>query len=473
MKIKTKLIVGSCTSLALLVLLAVLARHDMDRVVDKLRFVEVQDDLNTGFLEMRLAEKNLFLFGDKAALGEIATRIDDTREVLTQSRDRIVRGAGEANYQSLTRHLDAYAAAVTQAAAVDMPRDEVEAAMRESGRALREFSTALVRRERAQVGEIIASSRSTMTLSLAAVVCTAVLAAPLLFRKVLRSLAQVESLAGAIADGKFESIEEPRSHDELASVIRAVNTMSERLSSREAEILQSKKLASLGTLTAGVAHEITNPVNNISMIAETFEAMGEELPPGDRLEMVRQVQKECGRIHGIVTNLLDFSKPKAASMRAVGINALVADTLPLVRNMLHVSNIELALDIAPDETRVLADTAQMHQVLVNLITNAIQSMRPGGELRVSTRGQPGQTARIVIADNGQGIPPDALPHVFDPFFSTKGTEGTGLGLSVSYGIVKNHGGRLRVESTVGKGTTCSVELPALPPTEAFHGDATA
>ncbi len=473
MKIKTKLIVGSCTSLALLVLLAVLARHDMDRVVDKLRFVEVQDDLNTGFLEMRLAEKNLFLFGDKAALGDIATRIDDTREVLAKSRDRIVRGAGEANYLSLTRHLDAYAAAVRQAAAADMPRDEVEAAMRESGRALREFSTALVRRERAQVGEIIASSRSTMTLSLAAVVCTAVLAAPLLFRKVLRSLGQVERLAGAIADGKFESIEEPRSHDELASVIRAVNTMSERLSSREAEILQSKKLASLGTLTAGVAHEITNPVNNISMIAETFEAMGEELPPDDRLEMVRQIQKECGRIHGIVTNLLDFSKPKAASMRVVGINALVADTLPLVRNMLHVSNIDLRLDTAPDETWVLADTAQMHQVLVNLITNAIQSMRPGGELRVATRVEPGQTARIVIADNGQGIPPDALPHIFDPFFSTKGTEGTGLGLSVSYGIVKNHGGRLRVESTVGEGTTCSVELPALSPTEASHGDATA
>jgi signal transduction histidine kinase len=473
MKIKTKLIVGSCTSLALLVLLALLARHDMDRVVDKLRFVEVQDDLNTGFLEMRLAEKNLFLFGDKAALGDIATRIDDTREVLAKSRDRIVRGAGEANYLSLTRHLDAYAAAVRQAAAADMPRDEVEAAMRESGRALREFSTALVRRERAQVGEIIASSRSTMTLSLAAVVCTAVLAAPLLFRKVLRSLGQVERLAGAIADGKFESIEEPRSHDELASVIRAVNTMSERLSSREAEILQSKKLASLGTLTAGVAHEITNPVNNISMIAETFEAMGEELPPDDRLEMVRQIQKECGRIHGIVTNLLDFSKPKAASMRVVGINVLVADTLPLVRNMLHVSNIDLRLDTAPDETWVLADTAQMHQVLVNLITNAIQSMRPGGELRVATRGEPGQTARIVIADNGQGIPPDALPHIFDPFFSTKGTEGTGLGLSVSYGIVKNHGGRLRVESTVGEGTTCSVELPALSPTEASHGDATA
>lgn len=473
MKIKTKLIVGSCTSLALLVLLAVLARHDMDRVVDKLRFVEVQDDLNTGFLEMRLAEKNLFLFGDKAALGDIATRIDDTREVLAKSRDRIVRGAGEANYLSLTRHLDAYAAAVRQAAAADMPRDEVEAAMRESGRALREFSTALVRRERAQVGEIIASSRSTMTLSLAAVVCTAVLAAPLLFRKVLRSLGQVERLAGAIADGKFESIEEPRSHDELASVIRAVNTMSERLSSREAEILQSKKLASLGTLTAGVAHEITNPVNNISMIAETFEAMGEELPPDDRLEMVRQIQKECGRIHGIVTNLLDFSKPKAASMRVVGINTLVADTLPLVRNMLHVSNIDLRLDTAPDETWVLADTAQMHQVLVNLITNAIQSMRPGGKLRVATRVEPGQTARIVIADNGQGIPPDALPHIFDPFFSTKGTEGTGLGLSVSYGIVKNHGGRLRVESTVGEGTTCSVELPALSPTEASHGDATA
>jgi signal transduction histidine kinase len=472
MKIKTKLIVGSCTSLALLLLLAVLAQHDMDRVVDKLRFVEVQDDLNAGFLEMRLSEKNLFLFGDKAALREIAAKIDETRAVLAKSRDRIVRGAGEANYLSLERHLDAYAAAVEQAAVADAATPDVEAAMRETGRALREFSTTLVSRERAQVGEIISLSRHTMTVSLAAVVCTAVLAAPLLFRKVLRSLAQVERLAGAIADGKFESIEEPKSHDELDSVIRAVNTMSRRLSSREAEILQSKKLASLGTLTAGVAHEITNPVNNISMIAETFETLDEDLAPADRQDMVRQIQKECGRIHGIVTNLLDFSKPKAASMRQVGINALVSDTLPLVRNMLHVSNIDLQLELAPEELRVLADTAQMHQVLINLITNAIQSMRPGGRLRVTTGGQAGETARIVIADTGQGIAPDALPHIFDPFFSTKGTEGTGLGLSVSYGIVKNHGGRLRVESTVGAGTTCFVELPALSPTEASHDVAT-
>lgn len=168
-----------------------------------------------------------------------------------------------------------------------------------------------------------------------------------------------------------------------------------------------------------------------------------------------------------MTNLLDFSKPKAASMQPVAVNALVHDTLPLVRNMLHVSNIDLRLDLAEETPRALADTAQMHQVLVNLITNAIQSMKPGGLLRVATQSD-ADTARIVIADNGKGIPPDALPHIFDPFFSTKGTEGTGLGLSVSYGIIKNHGGRLQVESTVGAGTTCRIELPALPPTEVSH-----
>jgi two-component system, NtrC family, sensor kinase len=467
MKIKTKLIVGSCISLALLLLLAVLAQHDMNRVVDKLRFVEVQDDLNADFLEMRLSEKNLFLFNDKGALREIAAKIDEARDVLAKSRDRIVRGTGESNSKVLRRHLDNYAAAVEKAAQAEVVGSDLEEAMRETGRALREFSTTLVAREREQVGEIIALSRRIMSVSLAAVVCTAVLGAPLLFRKVLHSLAKVERLAGAIAEGKFERIEEPHSHDELDSVIRAVNTMSARLGSREAEMLQSKKLASLGTLTAGVAHEITNPVNNISMLAETYEAMGEELPESERLEMMRQIGRECGRIHGIVTNLLDFSKPKAASMQPVAVNALVHDTLPLVRNMLHVSNIDLRLDLAEETPRALADTAQMHQVLVNLITNAIQSMKPGGLLRVATQSD-ADTARIVIADNGKGIPPDALPHIFDPFFSTKGTEGTGLGLSVSYGIIKNHGGRLQVESTVGAGTTCRIELPALPSTEVSH-----
>ncbi len=473
MKIKTKLVVGSLVSLSLLVVLAVLARNDMNRVVDKLRFVEVQDDLNAGFLEMRLSEKNLFLFHDQAALGEIAAKIDESWDELAKSRERIVRGAGEANYQALRRHLADYAAAVETARKTQDPGPDVEEAMREAGRAMREFSTSLVAREREQVGEIIAISRRTMSVSLVAVVCTAVLAAPLLFRKVLRSLAQVERLAGAIAEGKFESIAVARhSHDELDSAITALNTMSERLSSREAEILQSKKLASLGTLTAGVAHEITNPVNNISMIAETYEAAHEDLSQGERLDMMRQIQKECERIHAIVTSLLEFSKPKTASMRPVSVNALVGDTLPLVRNMLHVSNIDLDLDLAEEPPQVMADASQMHQVLVNCITNAIQAMGPGGHLSVATGVEDG-LARISIADSGKGIAPEVLPHIFDPFFSTKGTEGTGLGLSVSYGIVKNHNGQLRVESGLGQGTTCVIELPAVPPTEESHASATA
>ena len=234
-----------------------------------------------------------------------------------------------------------------------------------------------------------------MSVSLVAVFCTAVLAAPLLFLKILRSLAKVERLAGAIADGKFERIEEPHSHDELDSVIRAVNSMSARLSSREAEILQSKKLASLGTLTAGVAHEITNPVNNISMLAETYETMADDLSQAERQDMMRQIQKECGRIHGIVTNLLDFSKPKAATTKPVAINELVNNTLPLVRNMLHVSNIDLRLDLVDNAPWALVDTAQMHQVLVNCITNAIQSMKWRWRAKRQAAGKPADKPNLV------------------------------------------------------------------------------
>ena len=140
--------------------------------------------------------------------------------------------------------------------------------------------------------------------------------------------------------------------------------------------------------------------------------------------------------------------------------------------MLHVSNIELELDLMENPPQVLADAAQMHQVLINCITNAIQSMLPGGQLQVRTD-TASDLARIVIADTGAGIAPDALPHIFDPFFSTKGTEGTGLGLSVSYGIVKNHQGQLRVESSLGLGTTCTIELPTLAQTEDSHAIANA
>jgi signal transduction histidine kinase len=176
------------------------------------------------------------------------------------------------------------------------------------------------------------------------------------------------------------------------------------------------------------------------------------------------VDEEAKRIEEIVKNLLDFSKPKEGNFTETDINETIRKALPLVQNMLDISNIDLKLSLGPRVPRVFVDGHQMQQVFVNLIVNAVQATASGGELYISTYADAaGDKVKVKIRDTGKGIPAEYLPHIFDPFFSTKGVSGTGLGLSVSYGIIRNHAGNIKVESEVGVGTTFTIELPAYKP----------
>jgi len=246
--------------------------------------------------------------------------------------------------------------------------------------------------------------------------------------------------------------------------------MSEELSHREEQIIQSKKLASLGILTAGVAHEITNPVNNISMIAQTYSELYDKLSEHDRIEFMNKVDAETERIRKIVKNLLDFSKPKDAHPKEADINVVIHKTLTLVQNMIDVQNIDTIVNLENGLPHLFIDEHQIQQVLVNLVTNAVQAMPAGGKLFIASRlAKQGNSIEITVMDTGKGIPPEFLPHIFDPFFSTKGEGGTGLGLSVSYGIIKNHKGEIRVASKVGVGTTFTIELPRYHHEEIYNG----
>jgi signal transduction histidine kinase len=169
---------------------------------------------------------------------------------------------------------------------------------------------------------------------------------------------------------------------------------------------------------------------------------------------------ETERIRKIVKNLLDFSKPKDANPTEADISTVIQKTLTLVQNMIDVQNIETVVRLEEGLPRLFIDEHQVQQVLVNLITNAVQAMSAGGRLFIASRaGRGGDSVEITVKDTGKGIQPEFLTHIFDPFFSTKGEGGTGLGLSVSYGIIRNHRGDIRVESKPGVGTTFTVELP--------------
>jgi two-component system NtrC family sensor kinase len=460
MKIENKIILSNIFNAVLILLISIFALQNLSLVLTKLRFVEIADDLNASFLEMRLSEKNFFLYEDASALREIRQKISGTLQSIDTVQEDIVRAIGMADLDKLKTYLREYSDVVDEASATRSTDVLLEARLRAAGKRLREFSGDITHLERARVNNIILTSKNVLFYSFAAFFLLAITGSHFISQKILASLRDIERLAVSISSGNFEKIEGIIPKDELGSVITAINSMSEELKTREEQLIQSKKLASLGVLTAGVTHELTNPVNNISMIAQTYAEVYDTLSREDRIGFMQKIEEETERIKDIIKNLLDFSKPKEANLSRADINAVIRKTLSLVQNMLNVSDIDAKLDLSVGLPAVFVDEHQIQQVIINLVVNAIQAMQPGGKLFISTHtGIAPDTIQIDVKDTGKGISAEFLPHIFDPFFSTKGVGGTGLGLSVSYGIIKNHKGTITVESAAGVGTTFTIELP--------------
>ncbi len=249
---------------------------------------------------------------------------------------------------------------------------------------------------------------------------------------------------------------------EVRNLAVAVNDLLASLEGTQVTLLQSEKLSSLGQLVAGVAHELNNPLTTVVGFAEL--AMEKASCPEEIRQDLSRIIEGALRSAHIVRNLLTFARTQESQRQPVGLNGVLESVLDLVAYQLRVNNITLRRELAPNMRlpKVLADYHQMQQVFLNLVTNAYQAMaslEQPGVLTVRTEPR-GDRIRVMIADTGPGIARADLPRVFDPFFTTKPVgQGTGLGLSVSYGIVRAHRGRIWVESAEGEGATFFVEMP--------------
>ena len=225
----------------------------------------------------------------------------------------------------------------------------------------------------------------------------------------------------------------------------------------EQQIQNSEKLASVGKLAAGVAHEINNPLGGI--LNCLYNLRKRTVSPARQEEYLASMEDGLRRVQKIVRQLLDFSQQHDPEFSSTDINAVVERVLVLTNHALLANQIRLDKQLPPDLPELMVDRHMMEQVLMNLILNAVQAIKGSGTITIRTRVIE-ETCQIDVEDTGCGIPPNVLPRIFDPFFTTKGTgEGTGLGLSVSLGIVERHGGQIRVDSEVGKGTVFTVCLP--------------
>ena len=451
---------GNIINIIFIALIYIVAFQFLELMLAKLQFVEIADDLNASFLGMRLSEKNYFLYGDPSFLKDIEVELDDSIASISSVQENIIRAVGESKYEELRRSVKEYKEAIQKAEASNASDGNMQKTVRESGRKLREFSAKIVSLERTKVNDILSHSKKVLFYFFCVIILVAMVATYLFFSKFLSSLKSIERTATCISQGDFCKVEGSITGDELGSVMAAINSMSAELDSRYEQIVQSRKLASLGILTAGVAHELGNPLNNIALVAQSYIELADHLSKEETVSYMKTIEEETERIEKIVQDLLDFSKPKKVNFKETEINRVVEKSLKLVRNMLHVSAIEAKLDLREGLPLVYIDENRIQEVLINLIINAIQVLSPGGLVTVGTHlEEKGEYVVIEVRDTGPGILPEHLPHIFVPFFSTKGVRGTGLGLSVSYGIIKNHNGNMRVESKVNVGTTFFIELP--------------
>ncbi|HET7853985.1 MAG TPA: ATP-binding protein [Candidatus Methylomirabilis sp.] len=255
---------------------------------------------------------------------------------------------------------------------------------------------------------------------------------------------------------------------ENASLYEEVRRSYEQLRRSQDLLLRQEKLASLGRLAAGLAHEINNPLSSVAGFAEAIgrraqSARLEEIEGfRDVPEYLAFIQQEVGRATAIVRRLLDFARQREPSLEELDLASLVQDTVALVRRQAAVTNKRVALDLAPDLPLVQADHQMLQQVILNLVTNALDAIQGEGEVRIAALSTSGHV-EILVQDTGCGIPPEHLAKVFDPFFTTKEVgKGTGLGLAISQGIMEQHGGSIEVRSDgVGKGTTVAVRIPVV------------
>ena len=225
----------------------------------------------------------------------------------------------------------------------------------------------------------------------------------------------------------------------------------------EEQMVQTEKLTSLGLLAAGVAHEVNTP---LAVISNYIQMLAKQIPPDDpRQKTIEKIVKQTFRASEIVNNLLNFSRTGAAEFTSVNLNSVVEETLTLVQHPFKTARVSVIHSLTKELPPVLGSPTRLQQVFLNLFMNARDAMPNGGMLEVRTAAQNG-SVEVEVTDTGSGIPPEHLHRIFDPFFTTKASgRGTGLGLSVSYGIIKEHAGKVEVRSTPGKGTSFRLEFP--------------
>jgi C4-dicarboxylate-specific signal transduction histidine kinase len=487
-KIRRKLLFGFGFSTLIALALGLFAYHELRVVTAQLTVVEAADDMVNTLLEVRRYEKNYLLYRDEASarsfrryLGDLGTAIDGIR---------VQGGAGprREHVAAMSAALAQYQAAFTDLAdSLKTGGDQSAESrfgerMRERARELQTRVEALAASERGAIDGLIDRAGRSLGILLAAM-AAAVAAGVVVNRRLSASIAaplgDLEALTKKIAAGDFTERIAVGGDDELSSLGASFNLMQDRihdtlttlecanaeLRENRAQLVEAEKLATLGRFSVGVAHEINNPlaiINEKAGLMQDYLERAKDFGDKERFSaLLAAIFASVQRCRSITHRILDFAGMPGEQPEAVDLNSLVRDVVALLEPETGRKGIAVRLDLSPALPPVMSDRIQIQQVLASILLNAVEAVGQGGAIGVATGRKNAGTVRVSIEDNGRGIPAQVLEHIFEPFLLTaKQTgKGAGLGLSISYGIIRRLGGTILASSEPDKRTVFTVELP--------------
>ncbi|WP_432734870.1 sensor histidine kinase [Maridesulfovibrio sp. FT414] len=425
-----------------------------DRLIVMDNFHELLSDI----LEIRRYEKNFIFYPEPESLKEVVIYLDKAEADAAELKSNIIEVAGQDVYDSFMDNMNSYQKQLSQLAN-GSPGDLAKT--RNLGNSMVKKAQDILTMKKKRIHDALIRIQY---IPIAVMISLAVLITLLFYwqaKKVLSRLAYVQQAAEGVARGDYDTINKIRSDDEISLLMRsAFSNMAAEIESRQNQLIESRKLISIGTLASGIAHELNNPLNNVSLTADTMLEEFEELDQDEAREMLNDIINEIGRASLVVKSLLDFSREGEHLMVKLSVERLVRETSKLVANQLKLDKISLLTDLPEDLREIRGDLNSLQQVFINLIINADHAMSEGGILTISAQNTNNGFVRIDVADKGCGMTAETIERIFDPFFTTKPVgKGTGLGLSIIYGIIKKHEGYIEVQSELGQGTTFSIYLP--------------
>ena len=433
---------------------------------EKQQFLEKVGDYSFEIDQARRFEKDFFLYGTN--LADALAHIRAAHRLLEKNESNLRAVTGPGMWSGMTVTAAQYEGALVrlietlEMTGAERGREQhlIEAELRTYGAQAVADAHELIDRERLAIARLLQTSAVVAISAQVVMLFVLTFLAFVIIRAFLNPLSRFQTYAVRIGNGDYTPIKPTRRfRDEFSDLAITFNKMMCELKGRQDQLIQSGKMVAVGTLTAGIAHELNNPINNIGLNVETLLEDYDDYSDDEKKRMLEQIYTQVERAGATVRDLLDFTRKGTPTFATISVAEIIESTLNLITNELNISGIDYQLDLEETLPEISGNPRNLQQVFLNLFLNSIQAMPEGGALTVQAERED-DFIRIDVSDDGTGIAPENIDKLFDPFFTTKEIgEGTGLGLSVCYGIIERHNGSITIASELGAGTTVTVRLP--------------